>query len=96
MVILHNSRSYHHFTGKERLDVHLLQPSRLEVVQEQLQDDMCYAYIADLTLGSSASILLRIPSFAGFHQSLLCGLEITMVRSLVYLPCVARNRRQVN
>ncbi len=34
--------------GKERLDVHLLKPSRLEVVQEQLQDDMCIAYDADL------------------------------------------------
>ncbi len=44
----HNSRAYHYFTGKERLDVHLLKPSCLEVVQEQLQDDnMCYADIAD-------------------------------------------------
>jgi len=43
----HNSGAYHHFTGKERLDVHLLKPSRLEVVQEQLQEDMCEADIAD-------------------------------------------------
>ena len=34
----HKSRRYHHFTGRERLDVHLLKPSRLELVQEQLQD----------------------------------------------------------
>ena len=43
----HNSGAYHHFTGKERLDMHLLKPSRLEVVQEQLQEDMCEADIAD-------------------------------------------------
>ena len=42
-----HSTAYHHFAGKERLDVHLLKPSRLEVVQEQLQDDMCDADIAD-------------------------------------------------
>ena len=33
-------------TGKEKLHVHFLKPSRLEVVQEQLQD-ICYADIAD-------------------------------------------------
>ncbi len=44
---LHNSWAYHHFTGKERLDVHLLKPSCLEVVQEQLQEDMCNSDIAD-------------------------------------------------
>ena len=43
----HNSGAYHHFAGKEKLDVHLLKPSRLEVVHEQLQDDMCNADIAD-------------------------------------------------
>ena len=43
----HNSGRYHHFTGRERLDVHLLKPSRLEVVQEQLQDVQCDADIAD-------------------------------------------------
>ncbi len=47
-------------------------------------------------VGSSASIVLRIPLSAGFHQCLLRGLEITMVRSLAYLPCVARNGRLVN
>ncbi len=46
--------------------------------------------------GSSASIVLHIPLFACFHQSLLHGLEITMVRSLAYLPCAARNGLQVN
>ena len=46
--------------------------------------------------GSSASIVPHIPLFAGFHQSLQHGLEITMVRSLAYLPCVARNGLQVN
>ena len=45
----HNSGRYHHFTGRERLDVHLLKPSRLEVVQEQLQDVQCDADIADQT-----------------------------------------------
>ncbi len=58
----HNSGAYHHFTGKKRLDVHLLKPSRLEVVQEQLQDAMCDADIAESMQtrrgGSSASIVL--------------------------------------
>ena len=43
----HNSGAYHHFAGKEKLDVQLLKPSRLEVVQEQLPDDICDADIAD-------------------------------------------------
>ncbi len=43
----HNSGAYHHFAGKERLDVHLRKPSLLEVVQKQLQDDMCDVDIAD-------------------------------------------------
>ena len=43
----HNSGAYHHFTGKERLDVHLLKTSSLEMVQEQLQDDLCDTDIAD-------------------------------------------------
>lgn len=42
----HNSGAYHHFTGKERLDVHLLKPSHLEVVHKQLQD-ICNTNIAD-------------------------------------------------
>jgi len=67
-------------TGKEKLHVHFLKPSRLEVVQEQLQD-ICYANIADQ---SSWIIELCIPLSAGFHQTLLRGLEITMVRSLAY------------
>ncbi len=46
--------------------------------------------------GSSASILPYIPLFAGFHQSLLHGLEITIVRRLAYHTCVARNGRLVN
>ena len=43
----HNSGAYHHFTGKERPDVHLLKPSCLKVVQELLQEDMCNEDIAD-------------------------------------------------
>jgi hypothetical protein len=42
----HNSWAYHHLTGKERLHVHFLKPSSLEVVQKQLQD-ICDANIAD-------------------------------------------------
>ena len=30
-----NSNAYHHFTGKECLDVHLLKPARLDVPQGQ-------------------------------------------------------------
>ena len=43
----HNSMAYHHYTGKQRLDVHLLKPSRLEVAQQQLPGEMCDADIAD-------------------------------------------------
>jgi hypothetical protein len=46
----HNSWAYHHFTGKERLDVHLLKPSPLEVFRELLQDYMCDTDIADQAL----------------------------------------------
>ena len=47
---LHNSGAYHHFTGKKRLDVHMLKPSPLEVFRELLQDCMCDADIADQAL----------------------------------------------
>jgi hypothetical protein len=35
-----NSDAYHHFTGKECLDVHLLKPARLDVLAGQ-QDVVC-------------------------------------------------------
>ncbi len=95
----HNSGAYHHFTGKHRLDVHLLKPSRLEVVQEQLQEDMCEADIADQARWIECKyrrVVLRIPLSAGFQQNSQLGLVITMVRSLAYLPCVARNGLQVS
>ncbi len=35
-----NSNAYHHYAGKECLDVHLLKPARLDVLPEQ-QDVVC-------------------------------------------------------
>ena len=35
-----NSNAYHHFTGKECLDVHLLKPARLDVLPGQ-QNVVC-------------------------------------------------------
>jgi hypothetical protein len=48
-IILHGGhlRALGGCTGGERLDVHLLKPSRLELIQELLRDDMCDANTAD-------------------------------------------------
>jgi len=60
--------------------------------------DVIYDIIYDVQAQGAKTYAgrLRIPLSAGFQQNSRLGLVITMVRSLAYLPCVARNGRQVS
>ncbi len=88
-----NSTAYHHFTGKECLEVHLLKPARLDAHPEQSNvmsaDDM-------QPVPEWLSICFSNPSrfSAGCLQNWQLGSAITMSMSWAYPPRAASSGLQ--